>query len=316
MRWVILTDDHVPHPGGVATWTDAVARGLAEAGHEVRLYDRRRVGGPSFARWGGWWLRLAARRDLAAADAVLATTWTVATGLVGVRCPIHIAFHGSDVTRPPVSGGFQRACRRATHRWAVSAWLQRQLAARGVAARVLAAPVDPCPPRPPSTTPQVWGMVARATPLKGGERFVRLVAAAGTRGIVVGDGPELPRWRALARSLGARVDFVGAVPRAAVADWLRQMDLLLLLPRAHPDGTGGEGLGLVLIEAAAVGVPTVGCRTGGVPEAASFLLENPDDPSSVDAIRRWWTPARGGEARAWLAQRHGVDKVVRTLVGE
>src|SRR5690606_33991204 len=111
MRWVILTDDHPPAPGGVATWTAAVADGLRRAGDAVEVFARwrpdlppevRGVRGPSFGRRGGWWLRWAARRALPRADAVLATTWPVAAGLPA-GLPLHVVFHGSDLTRPPRS---------------------------------------------------------------------------------------------------------------------------------------------------------------------------------------------------------------------
>lgn len=321
MRWVILTDDHPPTPGGVATWTAAIARGLSASGDDVEVFARHRPGlppgvrgvrGPSFGRYGGWWLRVAARRSLRRADAVLATTWPVAVGVAGtIGAPLHVVFHGSDLTRPlrpPPARVLDRA-----RLWAVSGWLAEKVADRGRRAEVLPAPVEVAPPRLPSRGPERWAMVARAVPGKGGERFVRLVAEAGVDGLLIGGGPELSRWRRLAASLGARVRFTGEVPHARVAELLREADLALLLPRA--DGPG-EGLGLSLLEAAAVGVPAVGCRTGGVPEAVGpgLLLDDPDDaPRSVAAIRAWWTPRRGEAQRAWLAEHHGVGRAVACL---
>lgn len=320
---MILTDDHPPAPGGVATWTAAVAEGLRRAGDAVEVFARWRpdlpvgvhgVRGPSFGRHGGWWLRWAARRALHDADAVLATTWPVAAGLPA-GLPLHVVFHGSDLTRPPVSArALRRVMERARHRWAVSRWL----AERG-AAEVLPAPVDPRPgPRRRPERPWRWGLLGRATPLKGGDRFVRLVAEAGVEGVVAGDGPELPRWRALAERLGARVRFLGHLPREALPAVLDGLDVALLLPRPAADGGGEEGLGLALLEAAASGVAVVGCRTGGVPEATGpgLLLEDPDDaPASVAKILAWWTPDRGEAQRAWLARHHGVDRTVARLRG-
>lgn len=322
MRWVILTDDHPPLPGGVATWTGAVARGLRRHGDEVEVFARwradlpaevRGVRGRSFGRWGGWWLRWAARLALERADAVLATTWPVATGLVGVAGPLHLVFHGSDLTRPPRSPrAFRRVLGRADHRWAVSSWL-----AERVQAEVLPAPVDVRAHAPRrADRPERWGFLGRATPLKGGDRFVRLVAAAGVEGVMVGDGPELPRWRELAGRLGASVRFTGELPRHEVPSVLETLDLLMLLPRAAPDGGGEEGLGLALLEGAASGVAAVGCAVGGVPEAVGpgLLLDDPDDVErSLAAIGDWWTPWRGGAQQAWLAAHHGVDRTVAAL---
>lgn len=333
MRWVVLTDDWPPAAGGVATWSHRVVTGLAAAGHVVGVFARARpvlapvpgvrvrgVRGPSFGRHGGAWLAAAAAGALRRADAVLATTWPVATHLAGVlprRVPLHVVAHGSDVTRPPRSRrGFRRAWGRAQQRWAVSEYLADALAHRDVSTAVLPAPVEPAPA--PVSAAGTWVMAGRATPLKGGDRFVRIVAAAGADGIALGAGPELGAWRALAAELGARVAFPGWVPRDRARAVLAEAALVALLPRTHPDGSGAEGLGLALIEAAALGVPTVGCATGGVPEAVGpgLVLPDPDDPAvSAEAIRAWWTPERGVEAQAWARAHHGTERVVRALVG-
>lgn len=324
MRWLILTDDFPPLDGGVATWTAAVARGLHDAGHDVDVLARARPGvadqpfrvtpvyGRSFGRYGAWWTAARAWRRLRRADRVLASTWTVARG-VAATCrrlgiPLHVAFHGSDLTR---SRPDARVLEGA-HLWTVSDYLRGLL---DRPATVLPTPVDPSEPAP-STAPDHWVMVGRATPLKGGDRFVRLVAAAGARGTVIGDGPELQAWRALANDLGADVTFTGRLPHAEVLRRLPSFDLACLLPRADTDGTGAEGLGLSLIEAAAAGVPVVGCPTGGVPEAVGpgLVLRDPDDSEvSAKAIRDWWTPARGEEAHRWVGEGHGVQRTIAAL---
>ncbi len=328
MRVVVLTDDHPPAPGGVATWTGAVVRGLAAAGHDVRVYARARseleeapgaaldgVRGPSFGRWGGAWLGWRALPDLARADRVLATTWPVATLAARLDLDLAVVAHGSDVTRPALSGrDFRRVWSQARRRFAVSRFLAERVPG---GARVLPAPVD-AEPRPASPRGEgVWAMVGRAVATKGGDRFVRLVARAGVTGIVVGDGPELGRWRALARELGARIRFVGAVDHDRVRGLLRSVDLVALLPRPLPDGSGAEGLGLAAIEAAAAGVPVVGCATGGLPEALGPGLVLPDPDDADDAARRvreWWSSTRGAEAWAWCRERHGVGRAVDALL--
>ena len=81
MRWVVVSDDLLPCPGGVAVWTGAVVEGLRQAGHEVQVFGRWRAGlAPdvvgvrqrSFARWGYLGLTVAARHAVTRADAVLA----------------------------------------------------------------------------------------------------------------------------------------------------------------------------------------------------------------------------------------------------
>lgn len=328
MRWVILTDDHPPLDGGVAAWTRAVTRGLRSAGHEVAVFARERPGlpedvvgvsGPSFGRWGGVWMAAAAWRAVARADRVLATTWPVATGFAGrMSAPLQVAYHGSDLTRPPRDPeAFRRVALAADRRWVMSGFLAGLLEERGFEAHRLPVPVDPDPriARRPAE-PRRWVFVGRATPLKGGDRFVRLVEAAGAAGTVIGDGPSLQPWRELASMLRADVTFTGRLPHAEVRRRLRDFDLACLLPRPDIDGTGAEGLGLSLVEAAAAGVAPVGCRTGGVPDAVGpgLVLEDPDDiEDSLAVLRSWWTPARGGAARWWVGRRHGVARAVAAL---
>jgi glycosyltransferase involved in cell wall biosynthesis len=161
-------------------------------------------------------------------------------------------------------------------------------------------------------------MVARATPLKGGERFVRIVDAAGARGLVVGDGPALPRWKEIAQSVGADIRFTGCLGHKQTLAQIASLEVMLLLPRTDDDGSGAEGAGLVLLEAASLGVPGVGCRTGGVPEALGpgLLLDGPDDPiASAAQIRAWLSPERGRRAREWLASNHGTAKLANALRG-
>lgn len=334
-RWWILTDDFVPLDGGVATWSAAVARGLVRAGHPVRVVTRARPGlerlevgcpvhavrGPSFGRHGGRWIGWAIGARLASGDRVLATTWPVATGVIG-RCrrlgvTVDVVAHGSDVTRPPVDERGRSRVLRNARWWAVSRYLAGRVEELGVPGAVLPCPIDPRPAVPPEG-PERWVAVGRATPLKGLDRVIRLAEYAGVELDVVGDGPALPALRRLAAPLGDRVRLHGRVSRDRVAQLLRGARLSLLLPRTHPDGSGAEGFGLVLAEAASLGVATVGCATGGVPEAAAggLVLADPDDvPGSVAAIRGWWSPARCEQARAHLAAHHGVDRVVRALVG-
>ena len=139
------------------------------------------VRGPSFGRWGGVWMSASAWWRIQEGDRVIATTWPVATHIMR-RCiargvTAHVVFHGSDLTRPPQDeAGFHRVCREATHRWTVSRFLQRELADRGYDAEVLPSPIAlDVPKRQDVPSPDRWLYVARATPLKGGDRFLRLV---------------------------------------------------------------------------------------------------------------------------------------------
>jgi glycosyltransferase involved in cell wall biosynthesis len=322
VRRVLITDDFPPQVGGVATWSRNVAAAFARSGEEVTVLCRHRPGlvgegfavrcirGRSFVRLGAFWM-LQAAGLVRSADRVLVCDGRAAR-LVSRLVPedrIDLVFHGSDATAP--AAGTERWRGR---RWAVSRYLARRLDAVTASVGVLPPPVDPAPRASDLSGP--WVMLARATALKGGDRFVRLCAAAGATGLVVGDGPARASWEALARETAADVRFAGALDRAAVADVLATASAAFLLPREGPEGRGTEGLGLALVEAAAAGVPTIGCRTGGVPEALGpgLLLDEPDDAeASARAVSAWWAPARGAEARAWVAATCGSARTVTAL---
>ncbi|MEN0061826.1 MAG: glycosyltransferase family 4 protein [Myxococcota bacterium] len=328
MRWLILTDDHPPMVGGIATFVARLARGLVDRGDQVEIVARAgaepvpgtrliAARGPRFGRYAGRWLALAAGSRLFSADRIVATTWVAATTASRLGRPLAILAHGSDVTRPPVRAHatFLRTWRAACQRFAVSDFLVERLREHHLTARRLPWPVDPlaCPP-PPRQRHSRWAFVGRLTPLKGVDRFVRWVAAAGVQGVVVGHGKAMGPTVALARQLRADVQFLGRVSLTEVQTLWPEVDLLVLAPRADPDGSGAEGLGTVLLEAAAHGVPSVGCATGGVPEGAGLIVGGPDDAAaSVREIDRWWTPMRGREAWERCRERHGTAKTLAAL---
>lgn len=251
--------------------------------HPVRVFARARpnataplgvdlqpVAVRSFARRGPLALAHAARPWIWNARGVLCTTWTVARW-VSRLAPVHVVGHGSDLVRPRDPRGLRRVWRRCAHPWVVSGHLARVAANRGLHARVLPLPVPEAERRPLGSR---WVFVGRALHGKGGDRFVRWVAEAGVKADVVGDGPALPVWKALAEDLEADVRFHGALDRAGVDAVYRRAGAVFLPSRASL----AEGLGLTLLEARARGIPVVGTRSGGIPEAlgSEGLLVDPE----------------------------------------
>ena len=82
------------------------------------------------------------------------------------------------------------------------------------------------------------------------------VAARATL-LIVGDGPERVTWEA--QAVGLPVRFIGQ--RDDVHHLLRNVIDVVILP------SDSEAFGLVLLEAAAAGVPRIGSNIGGIPEA-------------------------------------------------
>ncbi len=101
--------------------------------------------------------------------------------------------------------------------------------------------------------------------------------------VIAGDGPQRPTLEALATAqLGQRALFLGHVPDTA--DLYAAADVFAL--PSHM-----EGFGLVYVEAAFHGVPSIGTDVGGVPDAIAdeetgLLVPPGDIPTLTKAIAR------------------------------
>jgi phosphatidyl-myo-inositol dimannoside synthase len=114
--------------------------------------------------------------------------------------------------------------------------------------------------------------LGRLVPRKGTARLIAAMPELSRRWpdttlVVAGTGPQERRLRKQARSIDAPVLFTGRVsdddaPRAYAA-----ADVFVLPVADRWWGLDAEGLGVVLLEASASGVPCVTGRSGGTPEA-------------------------------------------------
>ena len=232
----------------------------------------------------------------------------------------------------------QRARNQGLGRYAAiavaSEHMRAEFARHGVAADCLhvlgllpdVAP-DPVPPIDRAPGDHVI-MVGRFTAEKGGDYLVHAVPRASAalgrplRITFVGEGIALPRWRALAATVGVQADEAGWLETPARTALMRAADLLVA-PSVWP-----EPFGLVGIEAFAVGLPAVGFASGGIPE---WLRPGetgelaPTDPPTADALAEAIVRALGDPLHyktlrrgAWafavaLAQRDHVGALERVL---
>ncbi len=147
-------------------------------------------------------------------------------------------------------------------------------------------------PRPATTPPtgETLLTVARLIPRKGMDTVIRAMPSLPptVEYGVVGAGPDEPRLRHLATSLGIdqRVHFLGRLDDQALAAEYRRCTIFVLPARRTTDGDL-EGYGLVYFEAAAWGRPVVAGRSGGeidaVVDGETGVLV---DGESVDQVSR------------------------------
>ena len=132
--------------------------------------------------------------------------------------------------------------------------------------------------------------VTRLHPYKGVDRMLQslpeiLRSVPDVKYLVVGVGPDRARLEAMTAQLRleGQVRFLGRLPFAEIVELYSLADLFVLLSREElPDV---EGFGLVFLEAAACGLPSVGGRSGGIPEAVdegkSGWLVNPSNTGEI-----------------------------------
>ena len=148
------------------------------------------------------------------------------------------------------------------------------------------------PRDPGEETPTILN-VARLVDMKGTQYLIRAFRALAQRHpavtlVIIGDGPLRRSLQALTKTLQlqCRVQFLGALPHAQVLGWIRRA-AMLVLPSVRTTTGRVEGLGMVLLEAAATGVPVVASRVGGIAEGVvdgetGFLVAERD----IEALSR------------------------------
>ncbi len=115
------------------------------------------------------------------------------------------------------------------------------------------------------------------------EAMARIQQDRMVRYVVLGDGPDFKRLEELSMKYETSVDWIRHANDEHKHLWLAAANLFLL--PARDEGNDMEGFGMVFLEAAWAGLPSIAGRSGGVAEAVidgkTGLLV---DPTSVDEI--------------------------------
>ncbi len=272
-------------------------------------------------------------------------------GMVGPRleaAPWVAVLHGAEVTVPSRLPGSRRALRRvlrdASGVVAAGAYPAREArrAAGGELSGVVIPPgvdVDRFTPAPSSTLvrseriafgldPELPTVVAvsRLVPRKGFDVLLDALSILelDLQLAIVGDGRDRRRLEARSHRLGLddRVHFLGRVADAELPSAYRAGDVFVMVCRDRWAGLEAEGFGIVFLEAAASGLPSIAGRSGGSHEAVvdgeTGMVINPDDvmllAQSIERllVDRGLRDRMGTAARAW-AVRCSYDARVELL---
>jgi phosphatidylinositol alpha-1,6-mannosyltransferase len=158
-------------------------------------------------------------------------------------------------------------------------------------------------------------------------------AVPDVRWVTIGDGPLRGPIEAQAKAegLGDRVEFLGRVDDAVRDEWLDRAHAFCMPSRVPPGGTGGEGFGIVYLEAGAHSLPVIAGNVAGALDAViggeTGLLVNPEDPAAIaaaaielltDRERAEKMGAAGranAEAHAWSRIGPRVEDLLRETAG-
>jgi phosphatidylinositol alpha-1,6-mannosyltransferase len=182
----------------------------------------------------------------------------------------------------------------------------------------------------------VMTCVSRLVARKGQDVLIRILPRVrervpGARLLIVGDGPYRGRLHRLAaeHDVSAHVVFTGAVPADELPAHHAVGDVFALPCRTRGGGLDVEGLGIVLLEAAASGLPVVAGDSGGAPETVrdgrtGHVVGGRDLDAVTDSVAGLLAdPDRacvmGAAGREWMRQEWTwpvlVERLHRLLAG-
>ncbi len=217
--------------------------------------------------------------------------------------PLVLFVHGNEFLKMKQSRFERWLLRRAKRVFVLSDFALEQCALLGVRpgrARRIPIGIPAQAPRNRAALRDKWGASGRRVVLtlcrmeerKGVDFVLRALAELRSRVpdllyLVAGDGSSRPEFERLATELlpAESVRFFGRVTDEEKDELFALCDLFVLVPRVIPDQHEIEGFGIVYLEAASHGIPSIGTWSGGVPSAVlhekTGLLVPPDDQTAL-----------------------------------
>lgn len=315
-RVLVATPDFPPDNGGIQLLLHAVVSNLSGVESRVVTLDapdaaafdqrgridvRRAPGSGNRKASVGLLNALTVQQAVAfRPDVILSGHIVAAPGAAISRRVLGIPFcqylHADEVQARPALARF--ALRDAYATIAVSrytAGLAVDAGADPTSVRVIPVAVDqPQTRRPPAKArrPTVVTVARLRERYKGHDVFLRALPLIRSQvpdveWVVIGDGPLRPQLEALAQALDVAgcVRFAGSLDDEQRNLWLERAHVFVMTSRLRGRGGGGEGFGIVYLEAAARRLPVVAGDVGGALDAVepgeTGLLVDPTDHVAV-----------------------------------
>lgn len=146
--------------------------------------------------------------------------------------------------------------------------------------------------------------VGRLDKIKNVDRLIRVLSKLDMdfKLVVVGDGPERGNLERMVSRLGLedRVTLIGSRPHEECLSIMRSSEVLVL-------PSSSEVVPNVVIEALALGTPTIATRVGGVPEIQSPNLYKVDNIEEIEKLLRNGINRKQSDD---ILERYSLDKIV------
>ncbi|MBI4138986.1 glycosyltransferase family 4 protein [Candidatus Uhrbacteria bacterium] len=295
---VLVTLEYPPDIGGIATYLRSLVE--ASAGG-IEAVDAKKFFRSSWPRWWPMVKSITSIRSIVLVSHILpvGTAAWISRMIGGPEYAIIV--HGTDVRRantPWKRWLVRRICARARALVANSEATKRELLSlvpqETVHVVTPGVSGDPHPSRIDArrglgldTDEPVVLSVSRLVPRKGLDFSLRAISRIQTRRpvryIVIGDGPDRERLEKVAAECRASVTWIRNATDEEKRRWYAAADVFLL--PARDEGDDVEGFGIVYLESAMAGVPSVAGRSGGAVEAVRHentgLAVNPDSIQEI-----------------------------------
>ena len=340
MKVMFITPDYPPKHGGIQVLVHRVATHLA--GHETLVVTPDAPGGSEFDRGSETRVRRVRMRLPSRAGQIAALNAAAVAEGIAFRPDVVVSAHIvtspaaaaiSTVTGAPfvqylyASEVHDRerlarfAVRRAAAVVAISAHtasLARAVGADPAGLHVIPPGVD-LPDQAPNGSPRrpaILTISRLEERYKGHDVMIRALPIVTSQvpdaeWVVVGDGPLRPHLEDLAAATGVAgsVRWLGRVDDDERDRWLRSASVFAMPSRLGAGGSGGEGFGIVCMEASAHGVPVVAGDAGGTTDSVvdgetGVLVDATDHIAVAGAI----TDLLRDPARAEEMGRAGVER--------